>query len=201
MKRSAAPGILAICLTLLLASAEGARADRILGENSREHLGPDGRTLTFKEYGFSIVLPAPDWKIHVQTGMATPMDGDFMLLIAAPDGDVRLRIIEKIYPPRLASLEAIKKLIESHPSPREKVLRSEIVKAAGLKCWEREWEGKTGDRSTHSIARTCDQKPMRKFVLETFPGVPVDRWTAEEKVLRELIASFRVLPDKLSAAQ
>jgi hypothetical protein len=93
------------------------------------------------------------------------------------------------------TLEMLRKWLESHPSPREKVLRTQIVEAAGTKCLEREWEYTVGDRVTHKLARVCDQEDLRhKFTVETWLGVPADQWPAEEKVLRELVESFRVLP-------
>jgi hypothetical protein len=79
------------------------------------------------------------------------------------------------------------------PEPREKVLRTQIVEMAGTKCLEREWESTVRDRVTHHLARLCDQDSRHKFTVETWLGIPVDQWPAEEKVLRELVESFRVL--------
>jgi hypothetical protein len=43
------------------------------------------------------------------------------------------------------------------------------------------------------VGRLCDRDAGRKFSVQIFPGVPVDQWPAEEKVLRELVDSFRIL--------
>ncbi len=59
-------------ISLLLATV-GAAHGRILGETGREMIAPDGRTLIDKEHGFSIVLPAPDWKVHLFVGEGTEM--------------------------------------------------------------------------------------------------------------------------------
>ncbi|HKI02439.1 MAG TPA: hypothetical protein VKK31_10690 [Thermoanaerobaculia bacterium] len=185
------------CISLLLVSGGAARADRIVSENGRELLGPDGRTLIDKQDGFSIVLPASDWKVHLHRWEGTALDSPFTLLIANPAGDSRVRVIGKIFPkeafPLPMTLEMLRKLLESHPSPREKALRAQIVEAPGTKCLEREWESTAGDRVTHHLARVCDQDLRHKFTVETWLGIPVDQWPAEEKVLRELVESFRVL--------
>jgi hypothetical protein len=184
-------------ISLLLVVGGVARADRIVEEKGRELLGPDGRTLIDKQDGFSIVLPAADWKVHLDRWEGTALDAPFTLLIANPNGDVRVRVIGKIFPkeafPVPMTLEMLRKLLESNPAPREKVLRAGIVEAAGTRCLEREWDSTTGDRVTHQLARICDQDLRRKLTVETFPGIPVDQWPAEEKVLRELVESFRVL--------
>src|SRR5215217_8904491 len=86
------------CISLLLVSGGAARADRIVGEQGRELLGPDGRTLIDKQDGFSIVLPASDWKVHLDRGEGTALDSPFTLLIANPTGDSRVRVIGKIFP-------------------------------------------------------------------------------------------------------
>ena len=177
---------------LLLASGAAARADRIVGEKGRELLGPDGRTLIDKQDRFSIVLPAPDWKVHLSRWEGTAMDAPFTLLIANPAGDSRVRIIGKIFPVPL-TLEVLRKTFESHPDPREKVLRTQIVEADGTKCLEREWEFPVNDRVAHHLARMCDQDLRHKFTVETWLGIPAEQWPAEEKVLRELVESFRVL--------
>jgi hypothetical protein len=91
------------------------------------------------------------------------------------------------------TLETLRKMLESHQDPREKVLRTEIVKAAGTRCLEREWELTTGDRVTHHFSWVCDQDLRHKFTVETWPGIPADQWPAEEKVVRKLVESFRVL--------
>lgn len=46
---------------------------------------------------------------------------------------------------------------------------------------------------THELDRLCDQDLRHKFSVWIYPGIPVDQWPAEEKVLRELVESFRVL--------
>jgi len=181
------------CLSLLLASSGAAHGDRIVGEQGRELLGPDGRTLIDKQDGFSIVLPAADWKVHLRRWEGTAMDAPFTLLIANPAGDSRVRVIGKIFPLPM-TLEMLRKSLESHPSPREKVLRTQILEAAGTKCLDREWEYTVDNRVTHELARVCDQDLRHKLTVQTWLGVPVDQWPAEEKVLRELVESFRVLP-------
>lgn len=185
------------CIFLLLASGGAARADRIVSEKGRELLGPDGRTLINKQDGFSIVLPAPDWKVHLEQWEGTELDAPFTLLIANPAGDSRVRVIGKIFPkeafPLPVTLEMLRKLFESHPDPGNKVLRTQIVEVAGTKCLEREWESAVKDRVTHHLARMCDKDPRHKLTVETWPGISGDQWPAEEKVLRELVESFRVL--------
>ena len=186
------------CLSLFLASGGAAHGDRIVGEKGRELLGPDGRTFVDKQDGFSIVLPASDWKVHLNRWEGTAMDAPFTLLIANPTGDSRVRVIGKIFPkeafPFPMTLEMLRKSLESHPSPREKVLRTQILEAASTKCLEREWESTIDNRVTHHLARICDQDLRHKFTVETWLGIPVDQWPAEEKVLREVVESFRVLP-------
>jgi len=92
MRRSPAHRILALCIPLLLTWGGAARADRIVGEKGRELLGPDGRTLVDKEHGYSIVLPASDWKVYLWEYEPFEGDAGFNLLIARPDGEQRLRI-------------------------------------------------------------------------------------------------------------
>lgn len=192
MRRSAAYRSLAVCIPLLLALGGTARADRILGENGRELLAPDGRTLVDKQDGFSIVLPASNWKVHFQRYEPFEGDSGFMLLLASPDGEVRLRIHEKTYRSPVP-LEFLKMLL-SKPEPRVRSKRSEIVQVAGMKCLENEGESQAGgDRWLHDLRRLCDRDPGRKFAVEIFPGVPVEQWPAEEKALRELVESFRIL--------
>lgn len=185
------------CISLLLASGGAAHADRIGEEKGRELVGPDGRTLIDKQDGFSIVLPASDWKVYLHRWEGTAMDAPFTLFIANPAGDSRVRVIGKIFPkeafPFPLTLEMERKMFESHPDPREKVLRTQILEAAGTKCLEREWESTINDRVTHHLGRVCDQDLRHKFTVETWLGIPADQWPAEEKVLRELVKSFRVL--------
>ena len=192
MRRSAALGIPALSILLVLTSGEAARADRIVEEMGRELLGPDGRTFIDKQDGFSIVLPSSDWKVHLSRYEPLPDEAGFQLLLAPPDGDSRLRIIEKIYP-RPLSLEFLKDFLPKDPQTRN--ARTKIVEVAGMKCLEYEAETPGGNRGwLHKLSWLCDGKAGRKFVVDTFPGVPVDQWPAEEKVLRELIESFRILP-------
>lgn len=183
--------ILALCAVLLLAAGAEARADRIVEEKGRELLAPDGRTLVDKQDGFSIVLPASDWKVYLDRYEPMPDDTGYQLNIAGPDGEVRLRVHEKVhaFP---GSLELMKGLLLQDPKARN--ARAEIVEAAGMRCLEYEAESQGGKSWYHRLNRICDTKDGRKLVVETFPGIPMERWPAEEKVLRELIGSFRALP-------
>ncbi len=72
-------------------------------------------------------------------------------------------------------------------------MRTRIVEVDGTRCLERESEMTTGGRVTHELMRSCDQDVRHKFTVQIWLGIPVDQWPAEEKVLRELVESFRVL--------
>lgn len=192
MRRPTPPGIPALFLLLVLASGAAALADRILAETGRELLGPDGRTLVDKEHGYSIVLPASDWKVYLNRYEPLPDDTGFQLLLAPPDGEVRVRIHEKIHPVPM-SLEILRKILVQDPQARN--ARAEIVDAAGMKCLEYEAETQGAKVWYHGLHRICEGKSGRKLVMETSPAsIPVERWPAEEKVIRELIGSFRRLP-------
>lgn len=184
-------GVLPLCLLFLLTLCSAAQAGRILEETGRELLAPDGRTLIDKQDGFSIVLPASNWKVHLDQYPPYTGDAGFTLYLAPPDGENRLRIHGKIYPV-LVSLEGIQKIMLK-PDPRVRSNRSEIVSVAGMKCLENEQESQGGERWLHKLGRLCDAAPGRQFSVEIYPGVPVDQWPAEEKVLRELVESFRIL--------
>ncbi len=186
MRRSGVLGILVLLIPLLLAAAE----ERI--ENGRELLAPDGRTLIAKDDGFSIVLPSTDWKVYLWRYEPYQGDAGFELTLTRPTGEWRLRIHEKIYPVPV-SLEALQKVVAAHKDPREKVLSNKIVKVEGLKCLEMETESRTGDRLLHNLGWLCDRGGGRQFSVQVYPGVPADQWPAEEKVLRELVGSFRIL--------
>jgi len=186
-------GILPFCLLLLTLCGVARAADHIVQEVGREMLAPDGRTLIDKQEGFSIVLPAPDWKVFIGRHEPSPddIDAGFILVLAPPDGVVRLRLHGKIYPVPM-DLERMHAIM-SKPEPRVRAKRTEIVEVAGTKCLENEQESQGGRGWLHSLGRLCDAGLGRQFSVEIYPEVPVDRWPAEKKVLRELVESFRVL--------
>lgn len=194
MRRFAAPGILALFASLALAAAGAAHADHILEEKGRELLAPDGRTLIDREQGFSIVLPASDWKVFRDKGEPMPDDTGFFLVLAPPDGEVRLRIHDKVRPVPM-SLELMKAMLLKEKNPRVRNARAEIVETAGTKCLEYESESQGGKGWYHLLGRVCDASSGRQFVVETdVLSYPAERWPAEEKVVRELVGSFRILP-------
>jgi hypothetical protein len=191
MRPSAAGRILPLCASLFLTLCGVARADRIREETGRELLAPDGRTLIDKQDGFSIVLPASNWKVHLDQYPPYTGDAGFTLYLAPPDGEARLRIHGKINPFPVP-LERLQKLM-TQPEPRTRSQRSEFVSVAGMKCLENEQEAQMGERWIHRLGRLCNARPGLQFSVEIYPGVPVDQWPAEEKVLRELVESFRIL--------
>src|SRR6195256_3710827 len=71
-------GILPFCLLLLTLCGVARAADHIVEEVGREMLAPDGRT--------------PDWKVFIGRHEPSLGDAGFILVLASPDGVVRLRI-------------------------------------------------------------------------------------------------------------
>jgi hypothetical protein len=155
-------------------------------ERGRELIGSDGLTLTDQQNKFSVRLPAPDWKVYRET------EGPFFLNIANPAGELRMEILIKTYP---IPLDMLKMTMDGEAKKEgvTTVQRSTIAERNGAKCWDFEGEEKpaSGDVQ-HFLARMCDIDSGHK--VSAGVRLPVAQWTAEEKVLRDLVESVRVVP-------
>lgn len=123
-----------------------------------------------------------------------PDDTGFLLVVAPPDGEVRLRVHDKVRPVPM-SLDLMKWMFLQEDNPGVRNARAEIVETTGTKCLEYESETKGSKGWYHRLGRICDAKSGRQLVLETdLFSYPAERWPAEEKVMRELVGSIRILP-------
>lgn len=192
MRQPAARRILILSVLLFLAAGGAARAgivEPIGEEQGRELLGPDGRTFIDKQDGFSIVLPSPDWKVRLEQGEPYADVAGFGLALALPNGQVLVRISGKIYP-LPTPLETIQKVV-ADPKLQPRALSNKIIEVGGVKCLENEVEDPKGSRPSYELIRICDKNSMEKFVLHASPDI--DKWPAQERDLRELFDSFRIL--------
>jgi hypothetical protein len=134
--------------------------------------------------------------LEVYRGQIEPMPDDtgFLLVVAPPDGEVRLRVHDKVRPVPM-SLDLMKWMFLQEDNPGVRNARAEIVETTGTKCLEYESETKGSKGWYHRLGRICDAKSGRQLVLETdLFSYPAERWPAEEKVMRELVGSIRILP-------
>jgi hypothetical protein len=155
-------------------------------ESGRELIGADGLTLTDPQNKFSIRLPAPNWKVYRETEL-----GPFFLNIANPAGELRVEIQIKTYPIPLDMLQMT--LEREFKKKGATVQRSTLAERNGAKCWDFEGEDKQAPGGVqHFLSRMCEIDSGHK--VSAGVALPVAQWTAEEKVLRELIESVRVVP-------
>jgi hypothetical protein len=155
-------------------------------ERGRELIGADGLTLTDKQNKFSVRLPAADWKVYRETEL-----GPFFLNIANPAGELRVEIQIKTYP---IPLDMLQMTLEREFKKRgATVQRSTLAERNGAKCWDFEGEDQQAPGGVqHFLSRMCEIDSGHK--VSAGVALPVAQWTAEEKVLRELVESVRVVP-------
>jgi hypothetical protein len=159
-------------------------------EVGRELIGADGRTLTDKQNKFSIRLPAADWKVFRDVD---PGPEPF-LNIANPDWELRLELRVKALP---LPLDTFKQYADSGAKTQGgKVLRSAIAVRDGMRCLELEGEQTDPPPAPqtlqHYLGRVCDLDAGHKLTLGI--NIPAAQWPAEEKTLREMAESLRIIP-------
>jgi len=178
--------MLLLSIPTMAAAAPGAPAAKPSPppESGRELLGADGLTLTDQQNKFSVRLPAADWKVYRAN------EAPFFLNIANPAGELRMEILIKPYP---MPLESIRTMMDAEAKKQgTTVQRSTIAERNGAKCWDLEGEEKAPPIGVeHFLGRICDIDSGHK--VSAGVRLPVAQWPAEEKVLRELVESLRVV--------
>jgi hypothetical protein len=157
-------------------------------ERGRELIGPDGRTYTDKQNRFSIRLPAPNWKVYREE------EPNPSLSIGDPSGQQQILLLQvKLLP---GPIEKLKEAGEDYSKKQSQPFqRSVLLHPNGMNCWEFESEEENGPPESkalwHALGRICDLDALRKITVGA--QLPVDQWKAEEKNIREMIESFRIL--------
>lgn len=158
-------------------------------EQGRELIGPDGRTLTDKEYRYSVQLPAPDWKVYrrLELGIGGK---EPTLEIFTPDQEYHVTVRARFVP---GPIKKLKEFMENEAKKQgQPFQRSSLGVRKGVPYWEFEGESPSATGPDHTYGRIYERDAVYKITA----GVQLSlaRWQKDQKILREMIDNVRVNP-------